>query len=66
MELNTREVAFVMEQMQEVEHSERSSPTERAEAERIRRKAERRLIGKANGPNPMTPRSIQESQPSKR
>jgi len=45
MELNAREVAFVMEQMQEVEHSEHSSPTERAEAERIRRKAERRLIG---------------------
>lgn len=45
MELNAREVAFVMEQMDEVAHSENSSPTERAEAERIQQKAERRLIG---------------------
>jgi|GEM_PF-4045914 len=45
MELNAREVAFVMERMSEVANSESSSPTERAEAERIQRKAERRLIG---------------------
>jgi hypothetical protein len=44
MELNAREIAFVIEQMHEVENSGSSSPTERAEAERIRRKAERRLI----------------------
>jgi len=42
--LNARETAFLIQKLNEVETSERSSPTEQKEAERIRAKLEDDLI----------------------
>lgn len=44
MELNPREAAFILDEMDEIENSEKRLSSEKREAARIRKKAEEFLI----------------------